>query len=118
MKESQIRQLFLIIINTYSNFVYDDYKVELWREILDDVPYEMAQKNLWAYIRDPENKFPPHPGALAETRVQRSEGPYIPNAAETRQMLDERDRQLSLAVPMPAQLREELKHLAERKRSE
>lgn len=90
MKESEIRKIFLVIENAYGGvFVYDDYKVELWRKTLEDVPYDLAEDNLHRYIRNPDNRFPPHPGVLAERPVQAAEGPYIPNVEETRAMLDE-----------------------------
>lgn len=118
MEEVEVRQLFLIILNTYSGFQYDDDKVEIWVDILHDVPFELAQVNLRKYIRNAENKFPPHPGALAESAVQRSDGPYVLNAAETRLMLDERDREYNQkAIPMPDHIRERMKSLVQPKRA-
>jgi hypothetical protein len=112
MEEVEVRLLFLIILNSYNGFAYDDDKVNTWTDLLWDVPFVQAQSNLRKYILNTENKFPPHPGVLAETMVQRSEGPYIPNAAETRLMLEERDRvNQSLVIPMPAYTREELRQL-------
>jgi hypothetical protein len=102
----------LIILNAYNSFIYDDDKVAIWVEILKDVPFELAQANLRKYIRDPENKFPPHPGALAVTQTQYSSGPYIPNAEETLRMLEEREVQFRLkgAAP-PENLREVVRSL-------
>lgn len=108
MKEFEIRRLFLEISNCY-NFAFDDYKVNLWLEILRDIPFALAMKNLRSYIRDPENKFPPHPGVLAQTDIQKSAGPYIPSAAETRLMLEEGKRQV---IPLPKHVREEVEKLA------
>jgi hypothetical protein len=112
VKEYEIRELFLKISNFYNNFLYDDYKVELWRETLDDIPYHLANSNLLRYIRNPENKFPPHPGALSESAVQSSNGPYVLNAEETRLMLDDGDHDYNqTAVKLPEHIRERVKHL-------
>ncbi|MEF3309298.1 hypothetical protein PV433_10315 [Paenibacillus sp. GYB004] len=114
MKESEIRKIFLVIENAYCGlFTYDDYKVELWRKTLEDVPYGLAEENLLRYIRNPDNRFPPHPGVLAEFPEQAAYGPDIPNAAETRAMLDEMDAHRSLPpAPLPpcvAEMKERLR---------
>ena len=103
MKESEIRKIFLVIENAYGGvFAYDDYKVELWRKTLEDVPYELAEENLRRYIRNPDNRFPPHPGALAQQAVEEAIGPYIPNVEETRAMLAEMyDRNTLPPAPLP-----------------
>jgi hypothetical protein len=110
MEEADVLKLFMIIDNSYSGFAYDDDKVDIWMLILSDVPFDLAQINLWKYIRNPENKFPPHPGALAESAVQSSNGPYILNAEETRLMLDDRDREYNKkAIKLPDHTRERVK---------
>lgn len=103
MKESEIRKIFLVIENAYGGvFAYDDYKVELWRRTLEDVPFELADANLHRYILNPDNRFPPHPGALAERPVEAANGPYIPNVEETRAMLAEIYERNSLPpAPLP-----------------
>jgi len=108
--ETEVRKLFLIIQNTYSNFVWDDVKVKIWADLLRDTPFDMAQRNLREYIMNPDEKFPPHPGVLA--RRPETQGRYVPNAEETRRMLDEMDRQRERAVPMPEEFRRRLKLLA------
>lgn len=111
MREVEIRQLFLIILNTYSGFQYDDFKVAVWEELLRDTPFGLAQANLRRYIRNPENKYPPHPGVLAETASGGASGPDIPNAIETRRMLDEMDKTRLALMGPPKQLREAVKQL-------
>jgi hypothetical protein len=110
VKESEIRLLFLRISNRYTGFSYDDYKVGDWLELLKDVPVERANANLRKYSLDPHNTFPPHPGILAATTVQQTNGPYIPNAEETRQMFAERDLEygLMLQAPIPQSVRERM----------
>ena len=114
MKESEIRQLFLKISNRYSSFAYDDFKVNDWLELLSDVSFEQAKENLRQYCLNPDNTFPPHPGALAATTIQKAEGPYVPNAEETRRMLDEME-QLRLksgtSTGIPQSARERMKAL-------
>lgn len=105
MKESEVRQLFLVIQNAYNGFVYDDVKVQIWQDLLRDTPFSLAQRNLRAHILNPDEKFPPTPGQLARRLETLAQGRYIPNAEETRLLLAERDRDWSNAVPMPEHLR-------------
>jgi hypothetical protein len=95
VNESQIRKVFLIIENTMP-FAYDDYKVELWRNLLQDVPFETAQANLRRYLLNPNNRFPPTPGQLAA-------GTYseVPGVEATRAMFREREELARLSAPPP-----------------
>jgi hypothetical protein len=114
VKESEIRRLFLRIGNFYSSFAYDDYKVEEWRLLLENVPFARATENLAAYTLNPANTFPPHPGVLASSAIQQSVGPAILNAAETQLMLEGRDQEYdSPIVRMPEQLRERMKRFGQ-----
>lgn len=114
MKESEIRRLFLRIGNFYSSFAYDDYKVEEWRQLLENVSFDRASENLAAYTLNPANTFPPHPGVLASSQVQRSSGPAIPNAVETQLILKEREQDYSgPVIRMPEHLRERVKRLGQ-----
>ena len=116
MTEAEIRKLFLVIQNSYSGFSDDDFKVALWQQLLDDVTFELAQHNLRGYIRNPENKFPPHPGELARTKAQAADGRYIPNAEETRVMLEaqerEWDKEIRALPPCVGEMKARLKLLA------
>ncbi|MFD2613562.1 hypothetical protein [Paenibacillus gansuensis] len=115
MNESEVRKLFLVIENTMGGFFYDDYKVALWTELLKTTTYDLAETNLKRYIMNPDNKYPPTPGQLAVRPTAEAAGPHIPNAADTRLMLEqvEKDRELK-AVPMPEKLKEKVKQLATR----
>ena len=107
MNESEVRKLFLIIENTYHGFSYDDMKVAIWLDLLRDVPFELAQRNLRKHIMT--EKFPPTVAELS--RKPEHDGPYIPGAEETRLMLEARDKEWSKAVPMPSGLKEKVKEL-------
>lgn len=111
MKESELRILFLRIANFYSGFSYDDFKVEEWLELLRHVSFERAADNLAAYTLNPNNEFPPHPGILAASIVQRSSGPVVLDATETRSMLENYEQE-SL-VRMPDHVKEAAKRIAE-----
>lgn len=114
MKETELIKLFATIQNTYSGFAFDRFKIQLWLDLLKNVPFELAQNNLRRYLMDPENKFPPHPGVLAATPTANAGGPAIPDAAETRMMLDELDRLALLPpAPIPEHFREAVKRLGE-----
>lgn len=105
MKESEIRTLFLKISNRYTNFAYDDFKVNDWLELLGEVPIERATENLRRYCLDAANTFPPHPGILAENPGISFDGNYVPNAEDTRLMLENHDLMLcedSSSIPESA----------------
>lgn len=112
VSESQVRKLFFVIQNSYDYFDDNDDKVLLWMDYLSETSFETAQNNLREHIMNPDNKKPPHPGALAQTALQKADGPYIPNAAETRRMIEQRDALKELAVPAPIHVREAVKLLA------
>lgn len=112
MQEYELRQLFLKISNRYSSFAYDDFKVHEWLELLVDTPYELALANVNGYTLNPDNQFPPHPGILADKGNRQQMGPYIPNAEETRLMLEERERKmLTTTTGIPESVRERMRQL-------
>lgn len=114
MKEYEIRQLFLKIANTYSSFAYDDFKVSIWLELLEGISFTTANKNLNRYILNPSHDFPPHPGILAESEIQRKVGAHIPNAEETRLMLAEQASEISqIPKEIPQFVREQVKLLGQ-----
>jgi hypothetical protein len=95
----------MITNNAYPNFEADEQKVAAWQEFLGDIPFETAQENLLQHIRT--NQFQPTPADVIGKPVIR-EGPYIPGVEETRQMLADRERMLSLPGPCPDHLKEQL----------
>lgn len=114
MKETEMIKILTVIGNSYSNFTFDRMKVALWLELLKDVSYSRAESNLRRYLIDPGNKFPPHPGVLAEHPGQRSEGNYVPGADETRAMLADRNKNLiQIGHQIPESFREAVKKLAD-----
>lgn len=113
MKESELRLIFLRISNRYPSFAYDDFKVNDWLELLSSVPAKLAFDNLRKYCLNPENTYPPHPGILAATTTQQANGPAIPNAIETRRMLEERNQLLLMSGGkcIPESVREAMRNL-------
>jgi hypothetical protein len=74
-----VKQLFLIINNTYPNFPIDDVKIAIWYDMLKDFPFEVAQTNLRKHIDTRE--FVP---TIAELKsLHLLNGPYIPDAEST-----------------------------------
>lgn len=116
MNEIEVKKLFLIINNTYPNFPIDDIKITIWADLLRDVPFERAQSNLRSYVMDSNNKFPPHPGELAKSNLQETQGRYVPNAAETRTLLDklrgERNNEVLMLPQSALEMKERLKEIA------
>lgn len=115
MREVEVRQLFFLIFHAYNSFEICDDKVTVWVDLLKDVPFTLAQSNLREYVSKIENKFPPHPGALAARPAQTAEGRYIPNAEETRLMINQQKAEWAkTAVPPPAELRAKIQQLLQR----
>lgn len=105
MTEIEVKKLFLIINNTYHGFVFDEHKVKIWSDLLRNVDFQLAQKNLRSHIMT--EKFPPTIADIA--KKPEPKGP-IPNAEETRLMLEQREREWKQkAVPMPEYVKERLK---------
>lgn len=57
MTDSEVRKLFLIINNVYNGFSYDQTKVAIWTDLLQDFPFGEAQQNLRRHID--KSEFPP-----------------------------------------------------------
>ncbi|CAM3850448.1 MULTISPECIES: hypothetical protein [Paenibacillus] len=70
MTLEEIGKLFDAIVDYYPSFTGDLRKLQSWHTTLKQVPLEEAIKNLGDYAREPDNKFPPHPGALATKRTE------------------------------------------------
>lgn len=114
MTLNEVKKLFIILINTYPNFTQNEAKAAIWHDLLKDIPFERAQRNLRAYIMDGNNKYPPHPGELAKTQSGEAQGRYVPNAAETRVMLEKlaEPREIAPLPPAVLELKARLKSYA------
>lgn len=108
MNESQVRKLFFVIQNSYDFFDDNDDKVLLWMKILEHTPFEVADRNLFEYIGNPENKKPPHPGVLTKV-IQGDRDRYVPGVAETRLMLE--NQPVINAVPPTEEQRERVRRI-------
>jgi hypothetical protein len=58
---------------------------------------------------DSNNKFPPHPGELAKSRLEITQGRHVPDTAETRTILDKLRGERTNEVPMLPQSALEMK---------
>lgn len=54
---TEVKKLFLILNNTYNGFSYDDIKAAIWHDLLQDIPFEEAQKSLRKHIKT--SQYPP-----------------------------------------------------------
>lgn len=70
MTLEEIGKLFDTIVDFYPSFNGDLKKLQNWHNALKNVSLEAAIYNLSEYVSDPDNKFPPHPGALASKRTE------------------------------------------------
>lgn len=113
MTQGEVVKLFKAITLSYPAFrVPDDMAKEQvmhWYQHLKDVPFDVAMKNLRAYIQ--EERFPP---TIADIRRGYEEKSTVPRVDETREWLAELDRMRERAVPMPEHLREELRRIVRR----
>ncbi|MGG1673304.1 hypothetical protein ACIFOE_22235 [Paenibacillus sp. NRS-1783] len=69
MTLEEVGELFDKIVEFYPAFTGDLSKMESWHEALQDVPFPLAHSNLMKYATDPDNKYAPHPGALAKRPI-------------------------------------------------
>ncbi|MFH5187139.1 hypothetical protein ACHHV8_33655 [Paenibacillus sp. TAB 01] len=117
MNKADIWQLFEKIVYYYPSFTGEPEKAAAWYGVLEKVPYHQALANLKHYASIASNKYPPHPGALADQPEHR-EGNYVPNAEETRKMLEEIDRlKMSVGGEIPESARERMRQLAKNRRT-
>lgn len=69
MNEPEVRKIFMLIQNTNGSFDYDDDKVLIWVDLLREVPFEMAQRNLRQHLLN--SNYIPVPADIAKAE----EGP-------------------------------------------
>ncbi|GIO33107.1 hypothetical protein J2TS6_42480 [Paenibacillus albilobatus] len=69
MTLEEIGELFDAIVDYYPSFTADLKKMKSWHTMLKNVPLAQAINNLEAFASEPENKYPPHPGALMTKRT-------------------------------------------------
>ncbi|MGG4346464.1 hypothetical protein ABEW68_33095 [Paenibacillus lautus] len=70
MTLEEIGKLFDTIVDYYPSFNGDLKKMQNWQTTLKNVSLEAAITNLREYAGDPDNTYPPHPGALANKRTE------------------------------------------------
>lgn len=66
MKIEDVGKLLDLVVYYYPAFSGDGEKLKAWHDVLREVSYETAKQNLISYAGDPDNKYAPHPGALAK----------------------------------------------------
>lgn len=101
MKEYQVIELFERIKRRYQYFRTSPEILKDWTEDLADVEYELALYNLRQYALNPDNTYPPHPGALARPRDAKTAQDIYHDwmSASGRQTIEEYDRMRANAVP-------------------
>lgn len=73
MKLDEVGKLFDRIVEYYPVFSGDGDKLKAWHDALRGVSYETAKQNLVTFASDPDNKYSPHPGALAKRLDSKSD---------------------------------------------
>ncbi|MDP4095456.1 hypothetical protein OIN60_01445 [Paenibacillus sp. P96] len=69
MTLEEVGELFDKIIEFYPAFTGDMSKLQSWHEALKHISFSLAHSNLIKYVADPDNRYAPHPGALAKRPV-------------------------------------------------
>lgn len=105
MKKTEVKQLFLIINNCYQNFQIDDIKTNVWLNVLQDIPFNMAQQNLRKHIR--ECKFPPTPADIINYDPNKFID-YQKQEIESSERLQELEAWEKKAIPMPDHIKQYL----------
>lgn len=79
MEKAEVLMILKAIKRAYPMFTIPEDRqsvIELvndWSDFLSVTSYQTANENLRRYIMNPDNRFPPHPGALAKTLLTTAE---------------------------------------------
>ena len=65
---SEVSKLFAVLAAAYSRFDADDIKLQLWYEMLKDIPYDVAQVLIKKHIC--ESPYPPTISDIRESVVE------------------------------------------------
>lgn len=74
MNKKEVGMLLDEVAIYYPSFVFQqrqDDKREIrdkWHKVLEDTPYDIAVSLLEVYVRNPDNRYAPHPGALRKVK--------------------------------------------------
>jgi hypothetical protein len=102
MNKMEVKQLFLIINNCYQNFLFDEIKINIWLDLLREIPFEVAQRNLRKHIK--ENKFVPTPAdIICQDPNQFTD--YGKLKSETNERLKRMSEYEKLAIDCPEELK-------------
>lgn len=99
MIKTEVKKLFLIINNCYPNFQIDDAKTETWLNLLRNVPFDQAQKNLRVHLET--SSFVPTPADIIRRDPEQFTD-YDRLRAETAERMAEQEEAVQLAVDCPA----------------
>ncbi len=102
MKKTELIQLMKLISKYYQNFEVDKEKIEAWFVLMQDVPFERAQKNLWEHCR--RSSFVPTPADIIRHDPEQYTD-YDRLKAETAALFAEMDEWERKAIPCPEHLR-------------
>jgi hypothetical protein len=117
VNEPEVRQIFMLIQNTNGSFDYDDDKVLIWTDLLREVPFDLAQRNLRRHLLT--NKHIPVPAEISKPEpVPEQIALYHDHLRDSAQqhMVNLVEWQKNSVVP-PDEVRERMRQLAERQRT-
>lgn len=97
MSESELLKIFFLIQNVYPQFDYDEKKFAILIDLLQNTPFELAQRNLRTHVMS--SPYPPTISDLSRRPEHAATGRYVPNAEETRRMLAEQERKWKALKP-------------------
>jgi hypothetical protein len=116
VKIGEVGRLFDKIIEFYPAFTGTASKLQSWHDALNDIPFELAESNLKKYVADPENKYPPHPGALAKKPIVTESDRYHAGLKKSGQRILTTNEKLSIGAVGPTEeQRRKVRDLLEKK---
>ena len=77
MNKPEVKKLFLIINSCYPNFQYDEFKAEVWTDLLKELSFETGQRNLRDYIA--ASRFLPTPSDILQLGLKEDQEIYLRN---------------------------------------
>ncbi|WP_217563045.1 replicative helicase loader/inhibitor [Paenibacillus sp. GbtcB18] len=98
MDRQSVARILVLINHAYPNFVTDRVKAESWLKFLENVPYELAHKNLLHHIRT--SRFIPTIADISKPEHDPEHyTDYRQLKSETDKRLDEMERWKRAALP-------------------
>lgn len=80
MNRENIKELFKLIVQVYSNFEVSTVKIDTWTRLMKNQNHERVMKRAERYVQ--ENKFPPTIADLSERNIEARRDDFLEKARQ------------------------------------